>query len=169
MHIRLATEEDAELIADLSRSTFYETFAAHNIPENMEKFMNEQFKKEKLVAEVYDPWNIFILAYDDNEIAGYAKMRSGFNPGPSENLPEIEIQRIYSVTKKLGKGVGKLLMQHCLEIAKERNNNTIWLGVWEHNKRAIDFYTKWGFVKFGEHEFILGDDVQTDWLMKKHI
>ncbi|MEY3918157.1 MAG: Protease synthase and sporulation negative regulatory protein 1, partial [Bacteroidota bacterium] len=42
----------------------------------------------------------------------------------------------------------------------------IWLGVWEHNPRAIRFYEKQGFVKFDQHIFQLGDDEQTDILMK---
>ena len=50
--IRLANENDAELVADLSRQTFYESFAGDNTKENMDKFMNEQFTKEKLIDEV---------------------------------------------------------------------------------------------------------------------
>jgi ribosomal protein S18 acetylase RimI-like enzyme len=60
-------------------------------------------------------------------------------------------------------------MQRCIEIAKEMHREIIWLGVWEHNQQAINFYTKWGFEKFGEHDFVLGNDVQTDWLMKKDL
>jgi ribosomal protein S18 acetylase RimI-like enzyme len=47
--------------------------------------------------------------------------------------------------------------------------DNIWLGVWEHNHQAIKFYTTWGFEKFGDHLFLLGDDPQTDWLMKKEL
>jgi len=61
------------------------------------------------------------------------------------------------------------MMRKCIDIALEKNYHTIWLGVWEHNQRAIDFYKRWGFKKFDEHDFILGNDVQKDWLMKKLI
>jgi ribosomal protein S18 acetylase RimI-like enzyme len=67
----------------------------------------------------------------------------------------------------IGKGVGKILMQSCLDVAKEKSKEVVWLGVWEKNQRAIDFYTKWGFEKFGETSFLLGTDVQCDWLMLK--
>ena len=43
----------------------------------------------------------------------------------------------------------------------------IWLGVWEENPRATRFYQKNGFVAFGKHIFKLGDDEQTDILMKR--
>lgn len=167
--IRIAEQTDAELIADLSRKTFYETFATHNTKENMNKFMNEQFTREELIKEVKDPGNIFILAFDDQLPVGYVRMQER-EPYPEfENKDSIEIARIYVVNTSIGTGVGKMMMHRCIAIAKEMKKDIIWLGVWEKNRRAISFYTKWGFEKFAEHPFILGDDVQTDWLMKKEI
>lgn len=169
IQIRIADEKDAELIADMSRETFYETFAPVNTNENMDKFMNETFTKKALMDEVGAPGNIFLLAYVDNEPAGYVRMREANNPPELGNIAAMEIARIYAVHKFIGKGVGKALLQRSLEIAKEKHNAVAWLGVWEYNQRAIDFYSKQGFEKFSEHEFILGNDVQTDWLMKKQL
>ena len=167
--IRLATSTDAELIADMSRETFYDAFATFNTKENMDKFLNKTFTKEALMKEVGAPNNIFLLAYVDNEPAGYVRLRIANIPPELGNADAIEIARIYAVHNFIGKGVGKALMEYSIRLAKERNKELIWLGVWEHNQRAIDFYRKQGFKKFSEHEFILGDDVQTDWLMKKKL
>ena len=164
---RFATLADAELIATLSRQTFYETFAAFNTKENIDQFMNQQFTLEDLVKEVRDRGNIFFVAYEGETPLGYVRMRESKNPPGLAHYNSIEIARIYAVSNAIGKGVGKLLMQQCMDIALEKKKDVIWLGVWEHNHRAIDFYTKWGFEKFGIHEFILGSDIQTDWLMKK--
>lgn len=167
--IRPATIDDAALIADLSRQTFYETFAPHNTKEDMEKFMSEQFSRERLISQVQWPGNLFYLAYADEEIAGYVRMLEGSNPPGLGKVAAIEIARIYAASNVIGKGIGSALMQHCLQVAKDRKKKFIWLGVWEKNQRAIDFYIKWGFERFGEHEFVLGNDVQTDWLMKRAI
>lgn len=167
--IRLATPADAQLIADLSRQTFFDAFAADNTPENMDKFMKEQFTREKLMSEVKDPASTFLLAYTGEEVAGYARLRESPNPEELGNQPAIELARIYAVTSIIGKGVGSALMQECLRIAQEKKKTCIWLGVWEHNQRAIAFYTKWGFHKFSDHVFVVGDDPQTDWLMKKEL
>ena len=167
--IRSATDNDAELIADLSRQTFYETFAADNTKENMDKFMNEQFTRERLIDEVGQPWHVFLLAFGDDEPIGYAKLREGSVPPGLLGRSCIEIARIYSVRKMIGKGVGQKIMQTCIDIGFEKRKEILWLGVWEKNKRAIDFYTRWGFEKFGEQKFLLGDDPQTDWLMKKEL
>ena len=168
MHIsiRTATTKDAALIADLSRETFYNAFAPANTKEDMDKFMSEVFTREKLIAELDLPDNIFLLAYTGDEVAGYVRLRD-------KNIPEIalntnnviEIARIYTVSSATNKGTGTALMTHCIEIARKKQRQYIWLGVWEKNEKAIRFYKRFGFKKFGEHDFILGDDLQTDWLM----
>jgi len=167
--IKEATIAEAALIADLSRQTFYEAFAADNTKENMDQFMNEPFNRQKLIEEVGAEGNTFLLAYQDNEAVGYVRMREATDPMLTENGPAIEIARIYAVQKSIGRGVGKALMQQCISLAKERDARVIWLGVWEKNQRAIAFYTKYGFEKFGEHVFMVGNDAQTDWLMKKSL
>ena len=96
-------------------------------------------------------------------------MRDGEKHSEFNGFTSIEIARIYALKKSIGKGVGRELMQKCISIAREMNRDIIWLGVWEKNERAIQFYRKWGFEKFAEHEFILGNDVQTDWLMYKRL
>lgn len=167
--IRIATPQDAGLIADMSRQTFYETFAAENSQEDMDKFMNEQFSREKLVAEVSEPGCIFFLAYDGDLVTGYAKMREGEKRPEFPGKKTIEIARIYAATSYIGKGAGSALMQHCIETAKEMGKDILWLGVFEKNERAIGFYSRWGFTQFGTHYFVLGNDVQTDWLMGREV
>jgi ribosomal protein S18 acetylase RimI-like enzyme len=167
--VRTATKQDAELIADISRQTFYDTFAAYNKKEDMDKFMNEQFTRDALIEEVKAKDNIFLLALDAHKPVGYARIRENNNPPSLGSINAIEIARIYAVTGAIGKGIGKALMQNCIDIASAGKREFAWLGVWERNQRAIDFYTRWGFEKFAEHDFILGTDVQKDWLMKKRL
>ena len=167
--VRNATIYDAALIADISRKTFYETFAGLNSKENIEIFMNVQFTRGRLMMEVGQRENIFLLAYNDNKVAGYAKLRDTRHPAKLESTNALEIARLYAMPDMIGKGVGKLLMEKSLEIASEKIKDTVWLGVWKQNKKAIDFYSAWGFIIFDECDFILGNDVQKDWLMKKQI
>lgn len=167
--IRYATIEDAELIADLSRRTFYETFGYVNTKENMDKFMDEQFAREKLIREVAEPGNTFLLAFDGDVPVGYVRMREGKKFPEFDGKDSIEIARIYAVNTYIGMGVGRQMMRQCIFIAKELKKEIIWLGVWEKNPRAIAFYTKWGFEKFAEHDFLLGNDLQKDWLLMKKL
>jgi ribosomal protein S18 acetylase RimI-like enzyme len=168
-YIRRAKAEDAVLIADLSRETFYESFQAFNTPGNMEKFMNEQFSREKLIGEFYDPKNTFLLACQEERVLGYTKLRVSDEESDRPSPDSLEIVRIYAVSDSIGKGIGSLLIKEAIEFAKMKKFSTIWLGVWEHNARAIAFYERWGFRRFGEHVFMLGDDPQTDFLLSMNL
>lgn len=167
--IRTATREDAEMIADVSHQTFYDAFIADNRPEDMEKFLTQQFTKGKLILEVGSSECTFLLAYQGEELAGYVKLRDARVPRSVGSIRALEIARLYALTEWIGKGAGKVLMQASIDQAQAMGKDTVWLGVWEKNQRAIDFYTKWGFEKFDENDFLLGDDLQRDWLMKKKI
>ncbi len=169
IRIRFAAEDDAELIAEISRQTFYETFAVQNSRENMDMHMAQYYAVEKIRAELRDPFSIFLLAYEGDRLAGYAKMNDHIKEESKELENPVEIERIYSIKEMIGKGVGKKLMEKCLAIANEKNKKTVWLGVWEFNYRAIEFYSRCGFEKFGEHNFPVGNDPQTDWLMKRSL
>jgi diamine N-acetyltransferase len=167
IRIKFAGEDDVELIADISRQTFHDSFASQNSKENMDMHMAQYYNPEKIRAELSDPLSIFLLAYDGDRLTGYAKINEHVKEESKDLESPIEIERIYSIKEMIGKGVGKKLMEKCLAIAGEKNKKEIWLGVWENNYRAIEFYTRWGFEKFGEHNFPVGNDPQKDWLMKK--
>lgn len=167
--MKAASKTDAALIADLSRKTFYDTFAQHNTAANMDKFMNQQFTRELLMKEVEEDNGYFFIAYDGAQPVGYVRMHDGDNYEAFAGKSSVEIVRIYTDQSVIGKGVGSAMMSYCLEQAKRMNRQIIWLGVWEKNERAIAFYEKWGFKKFSKHDFWLGDDRQTDWLMMKEL
>ncbi len=168
IRIRKANLSDAALIADISRETFYDTFAEYNTREDMDKFLSEQFSRENLIQQVADPTHTFLLAYSDEKPAGYVLLKETLHEDlDSKNA--VEISRLYAITSFIGMGIGKALMDAAIAEARKWQKDNIWLGVWEHNHRAIGFYKKYGFEKFAEHDFILGNDVQRDWLMKKSI
>jgi diamine N-acetyltransferase len=169
IRIRKAGIKDAALIADLSRKTFYDSVGQFNTVQNMDKFMNDQFSRDRLMAEVSKEGHIFLLAYLDDQPSAYVKLRENRPPDSLNKLNSIEIARIYVAQHAIGHGLGKALMKRCVHIARAKNKEVIWLGVWEQNQKAISFYNHCGFERFGEHIFMLGNDPQTDWLMKKSL
>lgn len=169
--IRFASETDAGLLADLAETTFRDAFEGHpkNAPEDMAAYMAEAFSEETVAAELADPDNIFLIAEIGGEAAGYAKLvRGKIEPGVIASRP-IELSRLYSHQKFLGKGVGQRLLDECIAIARREEFDVIWLGVWEYNPRARRFYEKNGFRYVGSHIFLLGSDPQTDLLMQREI
>ena len=169
--MRYATVEDAEMLADLSRRTFYDAFYDHpkNAPEDTDAFMETAFNVPQTRKDLADEKLIFIIAEVAGEPAGYIKLRLDYSePGITGEKP-LEICRLYSEQKYIGKGVGAALMQAALDEAKKYERDTIWLGVWEYNPRAQAFYRKWNFEVCGSHVFQLGSDAQTDLLMQRKV
>lgn len=169
--IRTATLSDSEILAEIARKSFYDAFADHpkNAPGDMQSYMDGAFTVEAISAELSDKDSIFFVAEIENKIVGYAKLKQNSREEEISGENPIELVRLYSLNEFIGKGVGKSLMLKCLDFAKEKGHDIIWLGVWEYNYNAQKFYAKFGFEKCGEHIFQLGSDPQTDWLMERAV
>lgn len=168
LKIEPVKSEELPLLVDISRTTFYDTFWEQNTKEDMQAFLDGNFSSKVLKDEMLAPGNYFFFAKLDGEIAGYTKLSTEATEVlPGEDV--LEIVRIYVIKDKLSAGIGKALMDFAISFARQNHKKTVYLGVWEHNERAISFYKKRGFVKFSEHLFMLGNDPQTDWLMKKDL
>lgn len=167
--IRPLTISDSQKLALLSASTFYDTFAAYNTKEDMDKYLSEKCSAAQMETEISEAGNQFFFAEENGIPVGYIKLRTTKKPEELKGINAIEIERIYVATTHLSKKIGAQLMQFCLNLAKENNYELIWLAVWENNIKATLFYERWGFEKFGSQVFILGDDKQTDFLMKKKL
>lgn len=166
IEIKKADLKDLSTIQKISITSFTETFSEINTPENMEKYVQENFNTAQLTLEINNPDSPFYIAFWNNEAVGYLKLNQGNAQTETIEDQTIEIQRIYVLKAFHGKKLGQLLLDQAVKVAKEQHVDYIWLGVWEENHRALNFYTKNGFVIFDKHIFILGNDQQTDLLMK---
>lgn len=175
MSIRIATLSDADVLTELSATTMYEAFGPpHNPAELVAEYVASAITLPIIQQELADPKSTFFLVEADNGTpVGYAKMR---RHTPPRSMPEphrsvrnaVEIQRIYLRQDQVGQGQGRLLMEHCLNWAGEQGYKAVWLGVWERNERALAFYKKIGFERFGYHYFQFGSERQRDfWLQKQ--
>ena len=169
IEITPVNSDELELLRKISIQTFTETFAGHNTESNMQVYLTENLSSEKLNKEFNTPGSEFYFIKDDNEAIGYLKLNFGNAQTEPEYQSGVEIERIYVLKEFYGKGIGKFLLDKAIDITKKKQYPYIWLGVWENNLRAITFYKKHGFVAFDKHDFKLGDDVQTDILMKLNL
>lgn len=158
--------DDIKQLQIIGKQTFLETFSEGNSEENMKMYLEEGFAEEKLLSELQDPNAEFYFATSEGDVIGYLKLNFGDSQTELKDNSALEIERIYVLKDYHGKGVGQLLYKKALEIAKMKKVSYVWLGVWEENPRAISFYKKNGFEEFDKHIFKLGDDEQTDIMMK---
>ena len=163
--LKKAILNDIEQLQKIGRETFSETFSSSNTEENMKQYLDQKFSIEQLTDEINNENSEFYLALSETTVVGYLKINFGASQTELKDEKALEIERIYVLKEFHGKKVGQILYEKAIEIAKEKNSDYVWLGVWEENARAISFYKKNGFVEFDKHIFRLGDDEQTDIMM----
>lgn len=167
--VNRVTLNDIDQLQKIGRQTFSETFSAGNTEENMQKYLQDGFSIEKLEKELNNKNSVFYFALINGNVIGYLKLNTGQSQTEIQSEKALEIERIYVLQEFHGKEIGQVLYQKAMQVANEKKVNYVWLGVWEENQRAIRFYQKNGFVEFDRHIFRLGDDEQTDIMMKKNI
>jgi ribosomal protein S18 acetylase RimI-like enzyme len=166
IEINKVTLNQIDQLQKIGRQTFQETFSESNTEENMKSYLEQGFLTEKLTAELTDENSEFYFALLENEVIGYLKINFGESQTELKDTKALEIERIYVSRELQGKNVGQILYDKAIQIANQKETEYVWLGVWEENPRAISFYKKNGFVEFDKHIFKLGDDEQTDIMMK---
>ncbi|MDG1277785.1 MAG: GNAT family N-acetyltransferase [Algoriphagus sp.] len=160
---------DLPELLNMAQKAFVQAFTANNKPENVKAYLNEAFTLDQFREEYQKEGSTFFKLVSGTQIIGYTKVN--LTPAQTDvHDPEsLEIARLYLLDEFIGLGLGKMLLEQAIDFAKEKQKKYIWLGVWEHNPRAISFYERNGFEKFSSHPFPFGDEVQTDWLMRKLI
>ena len=165
-NIEKVNENEVVQLQSLSRQTFAETFSDSNSKENMNKYLTENLSIEKLSEELNNENAHFFFIKDGERNIGYLKLNMGPSQTELKDKTAIEIERIYVIQEYQGKKVGQQLYEKAIQVAKEKKAQYVWLGVWEENHKAIHFYNKNGFEVFDKHVFVLGDEKQTDLMMR---
>lgn len=160
------TLEDVLELQELSIQTYRETFEAHNTEENMKEYLDRAYETQCLKAEIADPNVNYLFLQKGSETVGYIRLNRAPSQSDINDEKSLEIQRIYVLKKFKGQGAGSVLMQRAIEEAQKLQKEYIWLGVWEKNEKALEFYNKKGFKNIGVHTFVMGDDAQSDYIMR---
>lgn len=166
MIIRPAHENDSIQLAELAERTFREAFSEHNSTENMQLHCDASYSESIQAKEINDSNVVTLVAESEQKLIAYAQLYWDKPPKCIRDRDAGEIRRLYVAREWHGKGLAQRLMNACLEVFKEQRNETVWLGVWERNPRAIAYYKKFKFREVGEHIFPVGDDPQRDIIME---
>lgn len=167
--LRKITLDDISELQRIAIETFRETFGHHNTEAELEDYFNTAFNPETLAAEVMDSESQHYFALVDGVVVGYLKLNQGAAQTEQELPNGFEIQRIYVLKAFQGQGLGRLLFEKALQVACETDCEWVWLGVWDQNYKAQRFYEKYKFERFSEHQFPVGDKVDTDWMLRRSV
>lgn len=165
--LRRAEPGDAAPLADLMERTFRHTFGAFNSDAEMAAHCQRNYGEAIQLREIQDPDVATFVCVAGSALIAFAQLRAGESPPEVKGAKPVEIHRIYVDRSFHGKGVAQLLMATCFDEARRREADTVWLGVWENNPKAMHFYEKYGFETVGEHVFYVGTDAQRDLVMMR--
>ena len=166
LFFRKCNIQDLNELIEISRITFIDAFEKDNNPIDFENYMNKAFDMEIIRKELLNPNSQFYFLYLEKSLVGYFKLNEGDAQTECFEDKTVELERIYVLERFQGKQIGKGMLNKAIEITKSKKASFLWLGVWEKNKKAITFYKRYGFKKFMTHPYYIGNDKQTDWLMK---
>lgn len=169
INVRDAVDEDIDSIASLGAHVFSTTFGYSVPAHELQAYLDEAYSIPATRQDVKDPNKDMIVATTaDNTVIGFALLTRGTSEPCIVHLDKtVEFQRIYVHPDYHGLGVGKILASRIEAMAKDQGFKHIWLGVWEENLKAQKVYEKLGYVQVGEHDFTIGEVVQTDNIMVK--
>lgn len=169
LHIRRAGIADTKLLSELSTATFFDTFHGTCTSDDMQEFIMKCFNENQVNKELQDINDFYFIAFSEEKAVGYIRMKEDESDiVETKNRKSIELKRIYVLKEYQLKKVGAGLMQFALDFSAKNGYELMWLGVWEHNERAINFYKKSGFEDTGfQHPFPIGNTPQTDnWMIR---
>ena len=164
--LRPAVSTDAPALTRLAEQTFRATFAADNAPEDLDLYCRTHYTPEIQAAEIADPRREIWVTEKAGELIAYFMLTEGTREQGVTGERTLELQRIYVDARFHGQGIAQKLMEQVLRRTRERGCDSLWLGVWEHNRRALAYYPKHGFKEVGEHTFVLGNDPQRDLILE---
>lgn len=167
--IKPITIDDLKNLQNISRETFKATFDPYTAPDDMAKFLRDNYADNKLTNELNNPESQFFFLVIDSEIAGYLKVNQGSAQTEAMDDDHFELERIYLRQKFQHQGLGNILLDYAQELARRAGKKYLWLGVYEKNLPAQKFYAKNGFKRFSQHVYYVGDDPQIDYLLKKEL
>ena len=165
--LKLTKPTDIPALREIAIRTQLDTFGAFNSEANMRAYLDQAYSLENLYRELDEAGSRNYLAIQDRKIAGFMRLRRNDEVEQLLGSNTIEMQRLYVDTNRKGEGIGSVMMREALAVADNESVDWIWLGVWERNIAAQKFYLKWKFEQFSEHVFQMGDDPQTDWLLRR--
>ena len=166
VHFTQCTMGHLDQLVEISRQTFVDAFERDNDPTDFKNYIEKAFAKETLFNELSNPDTFFYFVTSGDNIVAYVKLNIGDAQSDIKLEDSMELERIYVLVPYQGLGIGEQIVSKVKDLAVEKHKTMLWLGVWEHNKRGIQFYQRQGFQKFGTHPYFIGTDEQTDWLMR---
>ena len=170
--IRTANFDDAQRLAEVAEKTFPLACPPTANPNEMADFIADRLSPEQFRDYLGDSARLLLVAEYDNKVCGYsmfvrAEVQDSEVATALSIYPTVELSKCYVLPEHHGKGIAGELIIVTLDAARREGASGMWLGVNQHNARAIRFYEKNGFSRVGFKTFEVSAQVHNDFIMEK--
>lgn len=169
--IRRAVVADASALHGLAEQTFPLACPSGTSAENIASFIADVLSEEAFRRYLDDPRYTVFLAENDGNAVGYAM---AIDREPDAAIAQVlryqlalELSKFYVLASHHGTSVAGALLTEVLDLARSLRKDSIWLGVNRFNERANRFYDRNGFAVVGHREFVVGDQIERDFVREK--
>jgi ribosomal protein S18 acetylase RimI-like enzyme len=168
IHIRPCVAADAAALALIGQATFLETYATVLPAPDILAHCADAHGRAAYAAWLARPeYSFWVAAVAETAAAvGYVMLSPPDLPVPIRP-DDLEIKRIYLLSRFQGGGVGARLMAVALEAARGAGARRILLGVLGGNAAAIAFYARQGFTQAGVRKFQVGANTYDDLVLAR--
>jgi ribosomal protein S18 acetylase RimI-like enzyme len=167
---RRATTADADRLALIGGATFLDTFAGLLDGDAIVDHCAREHSSStyrRYLSEGAQAW--LVEACSGTAPVGFSLLGSTDLPGSTSDGSDIELKRIYTLSRFHGRGIGSALMQQAMDFAEQKGHQRLLLGVYAGNGRARAFYAKNGFRQIADRRFRVGDREYDDVVLARQI
>lgn len=158
MNIILVEEDLVPLTSFFAKDVFIEYYS-NLISKQHATYMADMFLSEEAITELIHKGAIFKLVLDNNEPVGFVEYIK-------EN-DKVFLSKLYVRKDKRNKGIGKYMLDDCIDYTKNNNLNKIYLTVNKGNTQTIKKYDHLGFKQIDAVVNDIGNGfVMDDYIME---
>ena len=156
--IRRAVTADANCLAALAIQVWLHTYATDGIRPALADYVLTEFTEQRFTERINDPMSVLLVAEIKQHLVAYALL-SLHAPCRTSAQGNVELATLYVQAHFAGTGLGSALLKHSQAWLRQGDAQArVWLSVWTHNPRAIDFYRKHQFEQVGTTQFEFGGE-----------
>ncbi|MEM7166075.1 MAG: GNAT family N-acetyltransferase [Planctomycetota bacterium] len=168
MEVRRATLTDVNNVAALAIQVWLDTYAPLGVRSTMSDYVFSELSPERFQFFVHSPTHALLVAAEKAHIVGLAVV-SRNSTCPVDTTPRPELDKLYVQPALQRRGVGRQLLRAAEAECVTWSLPALWLAVWEHNQRAIDFYEGCGYAAIGAAEIHLGPEKHRNLVYQKSL
>jgi diamine N-acetyltransferase len=166
--IRRATPDDVDALAQLGIDTFVEAFGHCYRDEDLQDFLatshSTDYYRRLLQRADTATW-----IAEDGVGRFIAYVVAGPCTLPLAGIPAAagELRRLYVRASAHGRQLGTRMLRVAVQWLEQQAMLPVHVGVWSRNPGAQRLYARHGFVKVGEYDFPVGQQIDREFILRR--